>query len=243
MRPGREVGEGLAGDLFGGEAEEVLGVVVPGADAADPVDLDDGDADAGVGEREGVGGQGRAGGAGAGRAGGQVELEPDLFVGGGVFDAPAGGEGRAEQQAAAAFPVDAAELAAGALQRKFTFGVVVADLYAHAGVRAEAQDVGGGAGVYDGVGDEFAGQDDGIVHDVGESPALEGVPDKRAGGGDRASDRLEGGGSPRGDHSTPHWPLVAPPESCARFASPRFVRQAKPSAEVVWNGGRVFWGW
>ena len=92
------------------------------------VDLDDGDADAAVGEREEVGGQGRAGGAGAHRALGEVELEPDLFVRGRVLDAPAGGEGRAQQEAAAALAVGAADVTAGALERDLALGIAVGDL-------------------------------------------------------------------------------------------------------------------
>ena len=110
VRPGGEVGEGLADDLFGGVAEEFLGVLVPGGDGAGAVDLDDGDADPAVGEREEVGGQRRACGADAHRAFGKVELEPDLLVRGGVLDAPAAGQGRAEQEAAAALAVGAAEV-------------------------------------------------------------------------------------------------------------------------------------
>ena len=110
VRPGREVGEGLADDLLGGVAEEFLRVLVPGGDGAGAVDLDDRDADAAVGEREEVGGQGRAGGAGAHRAVGEVELEPDLLVRGRVLDAPAAGQGRAQLEAAAALAVGAAHV-------------------------------------------------------------------------------------------------------------------------------------
>ena len=207
VRPGGEVGERLADDLLGRVAEEFLGVLVPGGDGAGAVDLDDRDADPAVGQREEVGGEGRAGGAGADRALGEVELEPDLLVGGRVLDAPAAGEGRAELEAAAALAVGAAHVDGRALEGDLALRVAVGHLDAYAVVAAQTQDVGGGARVDDGVGDQFAGEDDGVVDDVGEAPALEGVADEGAGGRDRSSDGLEAGGRARGDHRTPR-PVV-----------------------------------
>lgn len=57
--------------------------------------------------------------------------------------------------------------------------------------------------MHDSIGDEFAGQDDRVVDDVGEAPALEGVADEGSGGRDRSPDGIETGGRARGDHSTP----------------------------------------
>ncbi|MDH6619850.1 hypothetical protein M2163_006958 [Streptomyces sp. SAI-135] len=207
VRPGREVGEGFADDLFGGVAEEFLGVLVPRGDGARTVDLDDGDADAAVGQREEVRGQRGTCRAGAHRPFGQVELEPDLLVGGGVLDAPAGGECGAELEAAAALAVEAAHVDGLALEGDLPLGVVVGHLDPYAVVAAQAQDVGGGARVDHGIGDEFAGEDHRVVDDVGEAPALEGVPDEGAGGRDRSSEGFEASGRARGDHRTPR-PVV-----------------------------------
>lgn len=206
--PGGEVAEGFAGDLLGAVAEEFLGVLVPGGDRAAAVDLGDGDADAGLGDREEGVGEDGAGGAGADGALGEVQVEPDVLAGGGVVDAPAVGECRAEEQAAAVLAVRAAEGAAG-LDGDLALGVPVGDLDADAVVGAEAEDLGGGAGVDDGVGDELAGEDDGVVDEFGVSPALEGVPDEGAGGRDGPPDGLEAGSRPRGDHSTPRTRLDA----------------------------------
>ncbi len=207
VRPGGQVGEGLADDLGRRVAEQLLGVLVPGADVALPVDLEDGDADAAVGQREEVGGQGRAGGAGADRAFGQVEVEPDVLVGGGVVHAPAGGQGRAELEAAAAFAVGAAHGDGGALEGDLALRVAVGDLDAHAVLGAQAQHLRVRARVDDGVGHQLAGEDDRVVDDVGEPPALEGVADEGPGGRDRSSDGLETGSRARGDHRTPR-PVV-----------------------------------
>ncbi len=206
--PGGEVAQGLAGDLLGGVPEEFPGVLVPGGDRAAAVDLDDGDADAAVGDREEGVGQDGAGGAGADRALREVEVEPDVLAGGGVVDAPAVGEGGAEQQAAAVLAVGRREGAA-ALDRDLALGVAVGDLDADAVVGAQAEHVGGGAGVDDGIGDELAGEDDGVVHQFGVSPALEGVPDEGPCGRDGPPDGLEAGSRPRGDHSTPRTRLDA----------------------------------
>jgi hypothetical protein len=203
VRPGGEVGEGLAGDGGGRVAEEFLGVLVPRADQAVAVDLDDGDPHPAGGGREHLDGERGARGAGADGALRQVELEPDLLAGGRVVDAPPGGEGRAELEAAAALLVGAAHGQGGGLERHLALGVPVGDLDADALVGAQADDVGGGARVDDRVGDQLAGEDDGVVGDVGEAPALEGVADEGAGRGDRASHWLEAGGRPRGDHRTP----------------------------------------
>ncbi len=57
--------------------------------------------------------------------------------------------------------------------------------------------------VHDGVGHQLAGQHHGVVDDVAEAPALEGVTDKGTGARDGSSDGLEAGGRARGDHRTP----------------------------------------
>lgn len=203
VRPGREVGEGLADDLARPVAEQFLRVLVPGADGALPVDLEDRDADPAVGHREQVGGEAGAGCAGADRAFGQVELEPDVLVGRRVVHAPAGGEGRAELQAAAALTVGVGHHGVGALQGQLALGVAVGDLDAHAVLGAQAQHLRVGARVDHGVGHEFAGENHRVVDDVGETPALEGVADEGPGGRHRSSDGLEAGGRARGDHKTP----------------------------------------
>lgn len=203
MRPGRELGELLAGDLLGGVAEQFLGVLVPGADGARAVDLDDRDADPAVGDGQQLHGQGRSGRAGAHRAGGEVELEPDVLLGGGVLDAPAGGDGGAQQEAAAVLAVGACDLGGGGVERNFPFGVMVGDLDPDAVLGAQAEYVGGGARVDDRVGDELTGEDDGVVDDVRVPPALEGVADEGAGGRDGPPDGFEAGFRPRGDHRTP----------------------------------------
>ena len=167
------------------------------------VDLDDGHADPAVGEGEEFGGEGRPGGAGAHHACGQVQLEPDGLVGGRVLDAPVAGEGRAQLEAPAALAVGAAHVDGGGLEGDLAFGIAVGHLDARALVAAQAQHVGGGAGMDDGVGHEFAGENDGVVDDVGEAPALEGVAYEGAGARDRPADGLETGGRARGDHRTP----------------------------------------
>lgn len=207
VRPGRDIGQGLADDLFGGVAEEFLGVLVPRADGARTVDLDDGDADAAVRQREEVRGQGRTCRAGAHRAFGQIELEPHLLVSGRVLDAPPAGERGAELEAAAALAVQVAHVDGLTLEGDLALGVVVAHLDPHTVVTAQAQNVRGGARVHHGIGDEFAGEDHRVVDDVGEAPSLEGVADKGAGGRYRSTDRLEAGGRARGDHRTPR-PVV-----------------------------------
>ena len=165
----------------GSYAKRSLGVVVPEADAAAAVDLDDGDADPAVGDRECVHGEGGAGGAGAGRALGEVELEPDVLLCGGVLHAPAGGQRAAQQQAAAALAVGVDDGLAGVLERNLTLRVAVGDGDAHAAVRPQAQHIGGGAGVHHRIGDELTGQDDGVIDDVAVAPALKGVADERSG--------------------------------------------------------------
>ncbi len=203
VRPGREVGQRLADDLLGGVAEQLPGVLVPGGDGAGAVDLDDGDADAAVGERQQVGGEGGAGGAGADRALGQMEVEPDVLERGRVLDAPAVGQGRAELEAASALAVETAHGGGGALERDLALGVVVGDLDPYAVVAAQADHVGGGTGVHHGIGHQLAGEHHGVVDDVGMAPALERVADEGPGARHRSSDGLEAGGRPRGDHRTP----------------------------------------
>ena len=111
----------------------------------------------------------------------------------------------------------------GALERDLPFRIVVGDLDPDAVLRTQTQHVGGGAGVHHRVGDELAGEDDRVVDDVREAPALKGVADEGASGRDRAPDRVEGGSRPRGDHSTPHMVSRRFPESCARFSPLRFA--------------------
>ncbi len=224
VRPGGEVGEGFAGDLLGGVAEQLLRVLVPGGDGAGAVDLDDGDADPGVGQRQQVGGEGGARGAGADRALGEVELEPDGLVGGRVVDAPVAGQGGAELEAASALAVGAAHVDRGALEGNLTLGIPVGHLDPHAVLAAQAEQLGGGARVHDGVGHEFAGQHHGVVDDVAEAPALEGVADEGAGARDGSSDGLEAGGRARGDHRTPR-PVLDGHGSLAGRIVP-LVRQA-----------------
>src|SRR5690606_2850424 len=166
VRPGGEVGERLAGDLLGRVAEEFLGVLVPGRDGAGAVDLQDGDPDPSVGEGEEVGGQGRTGRAGAHGALRQVQLEPDGLVGGRVLHAPAGGQRRAQLEAASALPVEAAHGDGGALEGDLAFRIPVGHLDPHTVVAAQTEQVGGGAGVHHGVGHQFAGENDGVVDDV-----------------------------------------------------------------------------
>lgn len=165
----------------------------------------------------------RGGGADAHRAFGEIELEPDVFVRRGVLDAPPGGERGAEQQTAAALPVRAAEVQAGALERDLSFRIAVGDLDPDTVLRAQTQHVGGGACVHHRVRHELAGEDDRVVHDVGVPPALKGVTHEGAGGRDGAPDRVEGGSRARGDHSTPHMVSRRFPESCARFSPLRFA--------------------
>jgi hypothetical protein len=98
------------------------------------------------------------------------------------------------------------------LDRDVTFRVAVGDLDADRVLLTQALDIGGGAGVDDGIGDKFAGEDDGVVHYVGEAPPLERVTDKRSRRGDRASDRLKSGRCPCRDHWSPCGCLGALPE-------------------------------
>ncbi len=207
--PGGEVAELLADGLVGGVPEEVFRVAVPGGDGARAVDLDDRDPDALVGDGQQVGGEGGARVAGADRAFREVQLEPDVLVGGGVLHSPAGGQGGAQEQSAAVLPVRCRGGPAGALQGHLALRVAVRDLDPYAVFRAQAQDVRRRAGVDHRVGDEFAGQDDGVVDDVGVPPALQGVPDEGAGGRDRPRHGFEGGSRPRGDHRTPRTRLDA----------------------------------
>ena len=67
---------------------------------------------------------------------------------------------------------------AGALERDLAFRVTVGDLDPYAVVVAQTQHIRGGARVHHGVGDQFTRQDDGVVDDVGEAPALKGVADE-----------------------------------------------------------------
>ncbi len=240
MRPRHEVRELLAVDLLGGVSEEERGVVVPRGDGAGAVDLDDGHPYALLCHRQESRGQDGARRADAHGAFRQVELEPDVFVRRGVLDAPAGGEGRTEQQAAAALPVGTPEVEARALERDLALRVVVRDLDAYAVLGAQTEHVGGGAGVHDRVGHEFTGKNDGVVNDVGVAPPLKGVTDERAGGRDRASDRIEGGSRARGDHSTPHLVSRRFPESCARMSPLRFACQARRSPGVAGTRGRTW---
>lgn len=167
VRPGREVGELLAGDLLGSVSEQEGGVVVPRGDGAGAVDLDDGDTYSLVGDGEQLRGQDGTRRADAHGAVRKVELEPDLLVRRRVLDSPAGSECGAEQQAAAAFPVRAAEVQAGALERDLAFRIVVGDLDAHAVLGAQAEHIRGGARVHHRVGHKFTGEDDGVIDDVG----------------------------------------------------------------------------
>ena len=127
-----------------------------------------------------------------------------MLVGGGVLDAPAGGEGGAEHQPAAVLAVGVGVRAlAGVLERELAFGIPVGDLDPYAVPGAQAQDLGLGAGVDHGVGDELAGEDHGVVDDVREAPALQGVADERSGRGDRAPEGVEAGSRPSRDHESP----------------------------------------
>ncbi len=75
-----------------------------------------------------------------------------------------------------------------------------------------------------GVGDQFAGEHHGVVDDVGEAPALEGVTDEASGTRDGSSDGIEAGGRARGDHRTPR-PVLDGHGSLAGRLVP-LVRQA-----------------
>lgn len=150
-----------------------------------------------------MGGEGGPRGASADRALGEVELEPDGLVGGRVVDAPVAGQGGAELEAASALAVGAAHVDRGALERDLTLGIPVGHLDTDAVRAAQAEQLGGGARVHDGVGHQLAGQHHGVVDDVAEAPALEGVTDEGAGARDGSSDGLEAGGRARGDHRTP----------------------------------------
>ena len=109
----------------------------------------------------------------------------------------------AEDQAAAALVVGVDLVVGDVEEGDLALGVVVGDLDADGGRVAQAHHLRGGAGVDHGVGDQLAGEDDGVVNDVSEAPALEGVADEGARRGDRAPDRFEGGGCARGDHVAP----------------------------------------
>jgi hypothetical protein len=165
-----------------------------------------------------------AGGSGAGGALGEVEVEPHLFGLGAVLHAPAGGQRGAQQQAAAALVVGVG-LAVDVVEREFALGVVVGDLDPYAGVVAKTLDIRGGSGMNHRIGDEFTGEDDGVVHDIGEAPALEGVADKRARGGHRPPDRLEGSRCPRRVHWSPHGCLDVPRILCP--SAPRSMRRPR----------------
>lgn len=233
VRPGREVGEGFTDDLFGDVSEEVFRVLAPGGDGSGAVDLDDGDPHSAVGQREEVDGEGGARGAGAHRALGKGELEPDEFVRRRVVDAPAGGEGCAELEAAAALAVGVTHVDRGLLERDLALRIAVGDLDAYAVVGAQAQDLGGGAGVHDGVRHEFTGEDDRVVDDVGEAPPLEGVAHKGAGGRDGPPDGVEGGSRARGDHRTPcisHTSLDAHVSRTHGAAAPSDARRPRATA-------------
>ena len=185
--------------------EERLGVRVPGQHPAVLVELDDGDV-----HRAAAAGQVAAGGGGNGVAGadhvcGQGEPEPDGLLPGRVLDAPALGEGGAHQQAAAALAVGVGEAVGSgdgpvAERGQAALGVVVGDLDPDGLLLAQAADLGGGAGVHDGVGDEFADQDDGVVDDLGQAPAEQRIPDEAPGGGRGPAVGGEGGGCARSDH-------------------------------------------
>ncbi len=224
LRPGRVRAERLADGLGRGECEQGLGVGVPAADPALGVDLDHRDVDGGVGGGQQFVRGDRPGEAGTGGAGGQVELEPDALAGGGVVDAPAGGQGGAQQQPAPSFAlqIGVIRLISGAERptvrglvvervrgllveravehRQGALRVAVGDLDPDRVLVPQAEHLGGGPGVHHGVGDQLAGEHHGVVHDLGETPALQGVPDEAARGRHGAADRLERGGSPRGDH-------------------------------------------
>ncbi len=185
--------------------EQRLGVGVPGEHPAVVVELDDGDV-----HRAAAAGQFAAGGggqrvAGAGGVRGQGEPEPDGLAAGAVLDAPAFGEGGAHQQAPAALAVGVGVVVGGGggyvgEGGQAAFGVVVGDLDPDRAVLAQAADLGGGAGVHDGVGDEFADQDHRVVDDLGQPPAQQRVAYEGAGGGGRPAHGFEGGGCARGDH-------------------------------------------
>ena len=184
-----------------------------------------------VGEREQVGGRatGPAARVPTGRSGRSSWNQTCLWVG--VYSTPqraasAAQSWRPRPPSRSGLPM----VTAGALEGDLALGVVVGDLDADAVVAAQAQHVGGGARVDDGVGHQFAGEDDGVVDDVGEAPALEGVADEGAGGRHRSSDGLEAGGRARGDHRTPR-PVVDVQGSPGRPVAP-LVRRTAPSAGV-----------
>ena len=112
LRPGGEVGEGLADDLLGGVAEEVRRRPRSSAEMAPARSIwTTATRTRLVGEREQVGGAGTgpAERVPTGRSG-RSSWNQTCLCGGGVLDAPAGGEGGAQQQAAAALAVGAAEV-------------------------------------------------------------------------------------------------------------------------------------
>ncbi len=169
------------------------------------VDLDDGDVHRSVGAGEFVTRGGRDGVPGADDVLGQREPEPDGLAPGRVLDAPGGGQRRAHQQPAAALVVRVGVPLGARVGRvgeggQAALGVVVGDLDADEAVLAQTAHLGVGAGVHDGIGDEFADQDDGVVDDLGQAPAEQGVANESARGCGRPVYRSEGGGCARGDH-------------------------------------------
>ena len=161
------------------------------------------------------GGSDGPGRAGAGGALGQVELEPDLLVGGGVLDAPAGGERGAQQQAAAAFAVGVpmrpaacpgAELRVRGSGRRPRRGRRAR----RGGTRTSAAVPACTTAL---VTSSLVRTTASSTMSV-EAPALQGVPDEGAGGGDRPPHRLEGGGCPRGDHRISSYVVSRAPGCC-----------------------------
>ena len=129
------------------------------------------------------------------------------------------------------------------LEWDLTFRVAVRHLDPYAVVAAQAQDVGGRARVHHGVGDQFTGEDHGVVDDVGEAPALEGVTDEGASGRDGPPDRVEAGGRARGDHRTP-CPVVGV-QGCRGRPAPAWAGAGSPSAgdPGVVPQDAVRWSW
>ena len=194
---------GLPMTCSGGVAEEFLGVLVPGADGAAAVDLDDRDADPAVGERAAArrGVRARRSGCRPGARGGRAGTRP--ACGWAVYSTPQRAASAAHSCRPRPPSRSGCRWAGGALERDLAFRVAVGDLDADAGVASGGTGRRRGAGVDDRVGDQFAGEDDGVVDDVGEAPALEGVADEGAGGRDGSPHGLEAGGRARGDHRTP----------------------------------------
>ena len=210
VRPGGEVGERLAGDLLGGVAEELLARprsrrgrrrrgrsgrprrgLVPSVTGSSAVGR------AGPAERVPTGRLGRS------------SWNQTFFLVA-VYSTPQREARAAQSSRPRPFSRSGSgDVGGGAEQRNLTFGVAVGHFDAYAVLGAQAQDVRLGAGVDHRVGDELAGQDHGVVHDVRVAPALEGVTDEGAGGRDRPPDRVEAGCRPRGDHRTPRTRLDA----------------------------------